>query len=202
MHIPIHRCFCSVTKLCPTLCDPMDYSQAPLSFAVSWGLLKFMSIASEMLSKHLMLCRPLLLLPSIFPTIRVFSNESALHVRRPKYWSFSISLSSEYSGLISFSIHCFDLLAVQETLKNELQHRNSKALIFRCSAFLMVPYIEKHLKCWDVSSLGPALIFSRDISLALSPCQKNSHINWLLPLPLCNSSLKLLRGYLPGYGSQ
>ena len=143
LHIPIHCCFCSVTKLCPTLCDPMDYSQAPLSFATSRSLLKFMSIESEMLSKHLMFCLPLLL-PSIFPRIKVFSNGSALHIRWPKYWSFSISLSNECSGLISFSIDCFEILAVRGTLKSDLQHHNSKALIFRCSAFLMVAYIEKH----------------------------------------------------------
>ena len=97
-----------------------------------------MSIESVMPSNHLILCRPRLLLPSIFPIIRVFSNESVLRIRWPKYWSFSISPSNEYSGLILFRIDWFDLLAVQRTLKSLLQHHNSKASILRCSAFLMV----------------------------------------------------------------
>ena len=96
--------------------------QASLSFAISQSLFKLMSIESMMPSNHLILCRPLLLLPSIFPSSRVFSNESALCIRWPKYWSFSISPSSEYSGLISFGIDGFDLLAVQGTLKSLLQH--------------------------------------------------------------------------------
>ena len=112
--------------------------QAPLSFTTSWSLLKFMSSESVMLSNHLILCHPLLLLPSIFPRIRLFSNESALHVRWPKYWSFSISPSNEYSGLISFRIDWFDLLAVQGILKSLLQHHNSKASILWHSVFLMV----------------------------------------------------------------
>ena len=100
--------------------------QASLSFSLYWSLLKLMSIESVMLSNHLILCHPLLLL-SVFPTIRVFSNESALHIRWPKYWSFgfSISPSSEYSGLISFKIDWLDLLAVQGTLKGLLQHHSS-----------------------------------------------------------------------------
>ena len=104
------------------------------------SLLKLMSIESMMTSNHFILCRPLLLLPSIFPSIRVFSNESALHIRWPKYWSFSFSInpSNEYSGLISFRIDCFDLLAVQSTLKSPLQHHSSKASILWCSAFVMV----------------------------------------------------------------
>ena len=113
---------------------------ASLSFTVSRSLLKLMSIESVMPSNHLILCCPLLLLPSIFPSIRVFSNESALHIRWPKCWSFSFSISpsSEYSGLISFRIHWFDLLAVQGTLKSLLQHHNSKASILRHSAFFVV----------------------------------------------------------------
>ena len=99
--------------------------QASLSF-ISWSLLKLMSIESVMPSNHLILCHPLLLLPSVFPSIRVFSNESGLHIRWPKYWSFcfSISPSSEYSGMISFRIDWFDLLAVQGTLKSLLQHHS------------------------------------------------------------------------------
>ena len=121
----------SVQSLCPTLRDPMDCSsQASLSITNSQSLLKLMSIESVMPSNHLILSCPLLLTPSIFPSIGVFSNESALHIRWPKYWIFSISisLSNEYSGLISFRIDWFDL-AVRGTLKSLLQHHSSKASI-------------------------------------------------------------------------
>ena len=113
---------------------------ASVSFTVSQSLLKLLSVESMMLSNHLILYCPLLLLPSIFPSIRVFSNELALHIRWPKYWSFnfSISPSSEYSEFISFRIDWFDLLAVQGTLKSLLQHHSSKASILQCSAFFMV----------------------------------------------------------------
>ena len=97
-----------------------------------------MSNELVMPSNHLILCRPLLLLPSIFPSIRVFSNESVLHIRRPKYWSFTISPSNDYSGLISFRMDWLDLLAVQGTLKSLLQHHSSKASILQCSAFFVV----------------------------------------------------------------
>ena len=114
--------------------------QASLSITNSWSFLKLMSIESVMPSNHLILCRPLLLLPSIFPSLRVFSNETALCIRWPEYWSFSfnISPSSEYSGLISFSMDWLNLLAVQRALKSLLQHHSSKASILRCSAFFMV----------------------------------------------------------------
>ena len=104
------------------------------------GSPKPMSIESVMPSNHLILCRPLLLLPSIFPRIRVFSNESALRVRWPKYWSFSFSISpiSEHPGLISFRMDCLDLLVAQGTLKSPLQHHSSKASILQCSAFFIV----------------------------------------------------------------
>ena len=113
--------------------------QASLSFTVFWSLLKLMSIESVMPSNRLILCHPLLLL-SVFPSIRVFSSESILSIRWPKYWifSFSISLSNEYSGLISFRIDWFDLLAIQGTLKSLLQHLSLKASVLRCSAFFMV----------------------------------------------------------------
>ena len=119
---------------------PSTAHQASLSFTNSWSLLKLMSIDLVMPSNHFILCCPLLLLPSIFPSIRVFSNELALHIRWPKYWSFSYSISpsNEYSGLISFRIDWFDLLAVQVTLKSLLQHYSSKASILQCSAFFMV----------------------------------------------------------------
>ena len=115
-------------------------SQDSLSFTNSRNLLKLMSIELVMPSNHLILCCPLLLLPSIFPSIRVFPNESALHIRWPKYWSFSFSISpsNEYSGLISFTIDCFDLFDVQGTLKSLLQHHSSKASTLWCSAYFMV----------------------------------------------------------------
>ena len=114
--------------------------QASLSITNSWSLLKLMSIKSVMPSSHLILCRPLLLSPSIFPSIRVFSDESVLHIRWPKYWSFSFSISpsSEYSGLISFRMDLLDLLAVQGTLKRLLQHHSSKELILQRLAFFIV----------------------------------------------------------------
>ena len=121
--------------------------QASLSITNSRSLLKLMSIESVMPSSHLILCRPLLLLPPTPPSIRVFSNESTLHIRWPKYWSFSfnISPSNEHSGLISFRMDCLDLLAVQGTLKSLLQHHSSKASILWCSAFFTVqlshPYV-------------------------------------------------------------
>ena len=120
--------------------------QASLSITSSQSLLKFMSIELVMPSSHLILCRPLLLLPPVPPSIRVFSNESTFCMRWPKYWSFSFSISpsNEHPGLISFRIDCLDLLAVQGTLKSLLQHHSSKASILRCSAFtvqLSHPYM-------------------------------------------------------------
>ena len=115
--------------------------QASLSITNSQSLFRFMSIKPVMPSNHLILCpHPLLLLPSIFPSIRVFSNESVLCIRWPKFWSFSFSISpsNEFSGLISFRIDWFDLLAVQGTLKSLLQHHSSKASILHCSAFFVV----------------------------------------------------------------
>ena len=114
--------------------------QTSLSVTNIQGLLKLMSIKSMMPSNHLILCHPLLLPSSIFPSVRVFSKESVLCIRWPKYWgfSFNISPSNEYSGLISFRINWFDLLAVQRTLKSLLQHHSSKASILQCSAFFIV----------------------------------------------------------------
>ena len=114
--------------------------QASLSITNSWNFLKLMSIESVMPSNHLILSHPFLLLPSVFLSIRVFSNESVLHIRWPKYWrfSFSISSSNEYSELISFRIDSFDLLAVQGTLKSLLQYHSSKASILQCSDLFMV----------------------------------------------------------------
>ena len=114
--------------------------QASLSITKSWSLPTLMSIKSVMPSNHLILCHPLLLSPSIFPSIRVFSDESALCIRWPKYWSFSFSISpsDEHSGLISFSMNWLDLLAVQGTLKSLLQHHSSKASVLQRSAFFVV----------------------------------------------------------------
>ena len=120
---------------------------ASLSITNSWSLFKLMSIQSVMPSKHLIFCRLLLLLPSIFPNIKVFSIESVLRIRWPKYWSFSFSISpsSKYSVLISFRIDCFDLFAVQETLKSLLQHHSSKASVLQCSAFFMVQFSHPYI---------------------------------------------------------
>ena len=119
---------------------PWTACQVSLSITNSRSLLKLMSIESVMPSNHLILCHPLLLLTSFFPRIRVFCNESIRCIRWPKYWSFSFNMSpsNKYSGLISFRIDWFDLLAVQGTLKSLLQHHSSKALILRCSAFFIV----------------------------------------------------------------
>ena len=120
--------------------------QASVSITNSQSLLKLMSIESVMPSNHLILCRPHLL-PSIFPRIKVFSNESVLHIRWPKYWSFnfSISPSNEYSGLISFRIDWFDLLAVQGTLKSLLWHHSSNESVLQCSPFLL---LISHICTW------------------------------------------------------
>ena len=133
--------FRSVAQSCLTLCNPMNRSTPGLPVHHQlWSPPKPISIESVMPSNHLIICHPLLLPPSIFPIIRVFSNESVLHIRWPKYWSFSFSISpsNEYSGLISFRMDWLDLLAVQGTLKSLLQHHSSKASILHCLAFFIV----------------------------------------------------------------
>ena len=129
----------SVTQSCPTETPWTAAPQASLSITNSQSLLKLMSIESVMPSNHLILCRPLLLLPSIFPSIRVFPNESVLCIKWPNYWSFSFSISpsNEYSGLISFRMDWLDLLEVQGTHKSLLQQHSSKASILQCSAFFI-----------------------------------------------------------------
>ena len=126
-----------------------------LSFTISRNLLKLRSIKSMMPSNHLILCRPLLLLPSIFPSIRIFSNESALHIRWPKYWSFSfnISPSNEHPGLISFRMDWLDLCAVLGTLKSLLQHYSSKTSILCCSAFFIVQLADPSICAWKTTTL-------------------------------------------------
>ena len=128
-------------------CVRLFATQAFLSITNSWSLFKLMSIKLVMPSNHLILCHPLLLPPSIFPSIRVFSNESALRIRWPKYWSFSfnISPSNEHPGLISFRMDWLDLLAVQGTLKHLLQHHSSKASILWCSAFFIVQFSHPYM---------------------------------------------------------
>ena len=163
--------------------------QASLSFTITWNLLKPMSIESVMLSNHLILYHPFLLLPSIFLSIRVFSNESVFHIRWPKYWSFSISPSNEYSWLISFRIDRLDLLAVQGNLKSLLQHHSSKASILWPSAFFMVqlwhPYMTTGktiaLTIWTFVRKVMSLLFnmlSRFV-IAFLPRSKHLLLPWL-----------------------
>ena len=176
-------------KLCPTLCDPMDCStpDSPV-LPISRSLLKLMSIESVTPSNHLILC-PLLLLPSILPSIRVFSNESLLCIRWPKYWSFSFSPSNEYSRLICFRIDWFDLLAFLGTLESLLQHHHSKASILQHSAFFMAqlshPYMTSGktiaLTRWTFVGKVMSLLFnmlSRLVILFL-PRSKCLLISWL-----------------------
>ena len=140
--------------------------QSSLSFAICWSLLKFMPIELVMLSNYLILCHLLLLPPSIFPSIRVPSNESALCLRWPKYWSFSFSISpsNKYSGLISFRIDWFDLLTVQGTLKSLLQHHNLKASILQCSAFVMVQLSHSYITPGKTIALTAWTCISKVIS--------------------------------------
>ena len=155
-------CCCLVAKLCPTLWSAAR--QAFLSFTISWSLFKLISAESVMLYNHLTLCCSLLLLPSIFPSIRVFSNESALRISWPKYWSFSFSNrpSNEYSGLISFRMDWFDLLAVQGTLKSLLQHHSSKASILWHSAFFIVQLSHPYM------TIGKTIALTRQTFVSIS----------------------------------
>ena len=186
-------CCCSVARSCPTLCNPMDCSMSgfPGGFIISWSLFKPMSIESVMPSNRLILCHPLLLLPSIFPSIRVFFNESALRIRWPKDWSFtfSISLSNEYSRFISFGIDWFDLLAVQGILKSLCQHHSSKVSILPYSAFFMVqishPYMTIGkaiaLTIWTFVGKVMSLLFNvlSKFVIAFLPRSKGFLISWL-----------------------
>ena len=140
--------------------------QARPSSTTSRSLLKFMSIESVMLSNHLILCHPLLLLPSVFPSIRVFSNESFLSIRWPKYRSFSFSISpcNENLGLISFRIDCFDLLAVQEILKSLLHHHSSKESVLWCSAFFVVQLSHPFMPIGKTTALPRHTFASKGLS--------------------------------------
>ena len=175
--------FSSVAQLCPTLCNPMDcstpgfpvYHQLP-------ELFKFIPIKSVMPSNHLILCCPLLLLLLVFPSVRVFSNKSVLHIRWPKYWSFSFSISpsNEYSGLISFRMDWLDPLAVKGTLKSLLQHHSSKASILWCSAFFIVQLSRPHMTTGKAIALMSLLfnMLSR-LVIAFLPRSKHLLISWL-----------------------
>ena len=160
-------------------------------FTISQSLLKFMFIESAMPSSHLILCHPLFLLPSIFPSIRVFSNESALRMRWPKYWScsFNISPSNEHSGLISFRMDWLDLLAVQGTLNSLLQHHSSKASILRHSAFYIVQLSHAYITTGKTTALTRWTFVGKVMSLLLNmlfrlvihflPRSKHLLISWL-----------------------
>ena len=145
----------------------MDCSTASQSFTVSWSLLRLMSTESVMLSNYLILCCTLLLLSSIFPSIRVFSNESALRIRWPKYWSFSFSISpsNEFSGLISLRMDWLDLLAVQGTLKSLLLHHSSKASILRCLAFFTVQLSHPYMTTGKTIALTGQTLVGKFMSL-------------------------------------
>ena len=141
--------------------------QASLSFTISWSLLKLMSIESVIPSIHLILCHSLLLQPPIPPSIRVFSNESVLCIRCPKYWSFSFNVtpSDEYPGLISFRMDWFDVLAVQGTLKSHLQHHSSKASILLCSDFFILQLSHLYVITGKTIALTRQTFFGKDMSL-------------------------------------
>ena len=211
------RKFSSVTQLCPSLCDPMNHStpglpvhhqlpestQTHVHRAAVYGItqsrtrLKWLSsssstsIKSVMPSSHLILCHPLLLLSPIPPSIRVFSNESTLRMRWPKYWSFSFSISpsNEHSGLISFRMDWLDLLAVQGTLKNLLQHHSSKASILWCSAFFTVQLSHPYMTTGKTIALTRRTFVGKVMSLLLNmlsrlvitflPRSKRLLISWL-----------------------
>ena len=162
-----------------------------MSITNSWSLLKLMSIESVMPSNHLILCYPLLLLPSIFSNIMVFSNESALRIRWPKYWSFSFSISpsSEYSGLISFRTDWLDPLAVQGILKSLLQHHTSKASVLQCSALFIVQLSHPYVTTGKTIALASRTFVGKVMSLlfnmlsrlviAFLPRSKHLLISWL-----------------------
>ena len=189
--------FSLVAQSCPTL-QPhgQQHSRLPCPFPVtnSQSLLKLMSIKSVMPSNHLVLYCPLLLPPSIFPSIRVFSNELVLHIRWPKYWSFSFSISpsNEYSGLISFRRDWLDLLVVQGTLKSLLQHHSSKASILQCSSFFIVQFLHPYMTTGKTIALTIRplsaklylLLFNMlsRLVIAFLPRSKHLLISWLQSL--------------------
>ena len=167
---PVNSCWCSVSSVaqsCPTLCNPMDYSMPGL--CVLHQLPELAQTHAHRVSDviHLTLCRPLLLLPSIFPSIRVFSKDSVLHITCPKYrnFSFTVSPSNEYSVLIFFRIDRFDLLAVQGTLKSLLQHHISKASVLQCSAFFVVQISHPYMTTGKTIALTRQNLVTKAVSL-------------------------------------
>ena len=183
----------------------LQHARPPCLITNSWSLLRLTSIELVMPSNHLIHCHPLLL-PSIFPSIRVFSNESALSIRWPKYWSFSFSISpsNEYSGWIYFRIDWLDLLAVQETLKSLLQHHSSKASILQCSAFFTVqishPYMTTGktiaLTRWTVVGKVMSLLFNKLSRIGIAFLPRSKH---LLILGLHSPSTAILEPKKIGY---
>ena len=181
--------FSSVAQLCPTLCNPMDCSKPGLPVHHQLPeLLKLMSIELVMPSNHLILCHPLLLMPSIFTSIRIFPNESVLHIRWPKYWSFSfnISPSNEHSKLISFRMN---LPAIQGTLKSLLQHHSSKASVLQCSSFFIVQLSHPYMTTGKTIALTRQTFVGKVMSLLFNmlsrlvitflPRSKRLSISWL-----------------------
>ena len=184
--------FCSVQSLSHVQLFATPWTaarQTSLSITNSWSLLKFMSIESVVASNHLILCHHLLLLPSVFPSIRVFSNELVLHIRWPKYWNFSISPCNEYSGLISFRIDWLDLLAIQGTLRSILEHQSSKVSILQGSVLFIVqlshPYTTsgKNIALTRRTFVGEvmSLLFNMLSRLVITflPKSKSLLISWL-----------------------
>ena len=175
-------CCCSVSKSCPTICNPMDCNTP--GFHVHHQLPEIAQTHVHQVgdpSSHLILCHPLHLLPSILPSIRVLFNESALHIRWPKYWSFSISPSNEYSGLISFRMDWLDLLAVQGTLNSLLQHHSSKASILWRSAFFMVQFSHPYMTTGKNRALTSRTFIDKVTSLlsfGILPYGKNMVLNF------------------------
>ena len=182
----------SVTQSCPTLCNTMNHSRPGLPVHHKlWSLLKLMPIELVMPSSHLIHCHPLLLLPPVPPCIRVFTNESTLHIRWPKYWSFSFSISpsNEHPGLISFRMDWLDLLTVQGALKSLLQHHSSKASIFWHSAFFIVQLSHPYMTTGKIIALTRrtfvgkvmSLIFNMLSGLVITflPRSKRLLISWL-----------------------
>ena len=168
--------------------------QASLSITNSWSLLKLMPIESVMPSSHLILCCPLLLLPSIPPSTRVFTNESTLHMRWPKYWSFSFSISPSNEHLISFRMDWLDLLAVQGMLKRLLQHHSSKALIFWCSAFFTVQLSHPYMTTGKTIALTRQTLVDKVMSLLFNMLSrlvivfllKSKHLNFMAAVTICS----------------
>ena len=192
------KCLSSVAQSCPTLCNPwIAACQASLSITNSWSSPKLMSVESVMPSSHLILCRPLLLLSPMPPSIRVFSNMSTLCMRWPKYWSFSFSIipSKEIPGLISFRMDWLDLLAVQRTLKSLLQHHSSKTSILQHSAFFTVQLAHPYMTTGKTIALTRRTFVGKVMSLLLNmlstlvitffPRSKRLLISWLQS-PFCS----------------